>query len=777
MENIRPKDEVIKDIKEIVKEKGFIYSLCMIILESLVVDPEILNDIDTSNKLSIKEMSLLIGFLIQNKMDFSIPEKNEDLIVIKQKVYELMNELHDSFIITFNNKIIENFNKDNENDKNNFKEFFGSGDMLIEPIFYSGTGLFDFQYLDFLENKYKYDKEWLLKNRNYDIDNEKKFVLQIKNILQNRIQQIHFFNFEEMGDKIKEIKTNTKINKVENISVSLHTILEFYQYEELFIKNLSSNEELNSEELYEKRWNSFYKELIELFIIRKSDFSIDYNFDSFIQNFSHYPQTDFNSNFQGIGYFNWFAAKPIIQLDEERYFVPICFLLFESIYESPYYWMLEDGLYKDKLSNNRGRFGEEISFEFLTKVFGKNQTFKSVKIKTLEKNNSTIKTKDETDIDILSILGSKALCVQVKSKKLTELSRRGNDEQLQKDFKNAVQEAYNQGLISRKSILNKDAKFFDEYGNEILLSEEIDEVYIMGITTENYPSLALQTIVKLDKKYDEPYPIFLTIFDLELIAHYLNDPYDFMYYVRQRTSLMEFFYAEEEIVFLGYHLIEGLKKLPGVDIFNILNDYGQQIDRNFYPLKEKINVKDKGDIIKNKSKNNGFEILCKRIKSFDKPKIVDIIFHLLDLNENDRYHIVKFISKMKNATMMNNKVQDFTMPPIKNSSPRIGLTYISLNSDRIIELKNKLISFCNIRKYKSKGDIWIGLGSLKSSNEIIDIVAFNNQKWNFNNELDKIANDKLVGKEQEQKIKKLGRNDICPCGSQLKYKKCCGRNK
>ena len=31
-------------------------------------------------------------------------------------------------------------------------------------------------------------------------------------------------------------------------------------------------------------------------------------------------------------------------------------------------------------------------------------------------------------------------------------------------------------------------------------------------------------------------------------------------------------------------------------------------------------------------------------------------------------------------------------------------------------------------------------------------------------------------KKQPRKVKKVGRNDPCPCGSGLKYKKCCGRN-
>ena len=31
-------------------------------------------------------------------------------------------------------------------------------------------------------------------------------------------------------------------------------------------------------------------------------------------------------------------------------------------------------------------------------------------------------------------------------------------------------------------------------------------------------------------------------------------------------------------------------------------------------------------------------------------------------------------------------------------------------------------------------------------------------------------------KKQPVRVTKVGRNDPCPCGSGLKYKKCCGRN-
>lgn len=117
------------------------------------------------------------------------------------------------------------------------------------------------------------------------------------------------------------------------------------------------------------------------------------------------------------------------------------------------------------------------------------------------------------------------------------------------------------------------------------------------------------------------------------------------------------------------------------------------------------------------------------------------------------------------------------MPPDESSSPRVGVTYISLDSDNAEDLKTRLLTLYQLRKYKSKGDVWIGFGSLKNSHEIIDAVAFNDQKWEYDERLEKIAKIMLEGRGQGRIIrigKKIGRNEKCPCGSTLKYKKCCG---
>jgi len=773
---VRKTEIIIKDLKSLISSKGYIYTLCMIIFEDFHVNPEKMQEINLIKRLNHKEVSLLLGFLIQCQINFTSPDSWQDLMQMKQKTYELMEELHQAFTMPFVEKLQRSLEKEQE--KKDFrkeqKEFFGKGDMLKEPIFYSGTGVYDFQYLEFLERKYKYDKSWLSEKKNFDIEQTKDITIQIKNILQEKSKKVHLYDIKErLPQIIEDIKKKNPNEDCEKHIKEILPMMELHQYVELFFVGAADEKNLCSDEIGENEWKSFYKGLIELFVIRKSDINSDVNVESFLNNFSISIKEGINFQFKIIGNYNLINSHPIIKLDDEKYFVPIPFLLFEAIYESPFYWMIKDEEYEDQAGKNRGRVGEEITYEFLLKVFGKNKTFKSVKI-------ITKKGKDDTDIDVLCILGSKALCVQVKSKKLTTLSRTGNDEQLQKDFQEAVQDAYEQGLVSRSKILEKNAKFIDENGDEIKLSEEIDEVYIMAITTENYPSLAHQVHVMLDKKDNNPFPIVLTIFDLDLLTYYLNDPYDFLYYIRQRTSLMDYFKADEEMSFLGYHLRQKLWKIPKADGCLIATSFAQLVDRNYYPLKAGLEVSDDGDTIKNRWKNEDFDRLCDQLENISQAKITDIVFHLLDQSGNARKNLVDLIIKTKQKTLNDGKTHNFSMPPDDSYSPRVGVTYSSLNSDNTEELGKNLLTLCQVRKYKNKGDVWIGFGSLKNSYNMIDLVVFKDQKWEYNEELEKMSKIILEGKGHGRFVrigKKIGRNEKCPCGSGLKYKKCCGKNK
>lgn len=768
--NIPDTSEVISKLKELIHSRGYIYALCMILYEDFHLNLDQIHKVNYREKLSVKECALILGFLVKDKINLSYPNAPDDLIHYKEKTYELMKELHYSFNSTQFNELHSLMNKESHGEDNTDvmpQNFFAKNGGMVEPMFYAGDGVYDFQYLEFLERKYKYDKEWLLKNKSFEIESVIRIVKEIKEISQEKSKQIRHFElkqrFPEIVEKLnKKLRKHYSKSKLELLAKEQLTVATFYQYSNLF------RMKKDKKEADEEDWHFFYNNLLELFIVKESDFINKDDFRNFINNFSFFPDGKINEEYLGTGYFNVLNEKPIIEIKTGNYFVPINYLVAEAVYESPFYWLFDDKSYKDIAAENRGKVGEEIAYEFLSKVFGESNTFKSVLIQSK-------KGAPDTDIDVLCVLGNKALCVQVKSKKVTLNAKKGEFEQLKKDFKGAIQDAFDQGLLSRACILSKSVKIFDNSGNELLLNEEIDEVYVMSLTTENHPSLVHQLRVLLDKSSDDPYPIALTVFDLELLVHYLPDPYDFLYYIRQRIDLMEYFLADEEFCYLGYHLINKLCKNETYDSGVIDNDFGGLIDRNYYPYKAGLSefVSTKNDPILNRWKDPNFDQLANIIKNSKHTKSVDIIFNLLDWSGESRQDIVRHIIRTKKESKATNNDKSLAT----STTPIFGLSYQVFKNFDFHEVEDKVSCYSILKKYQLKCNSWLGIGSFANSPNLIDFLSYYDDPWEYDNELELACNDFFINKPghiiTQNNKQPPSRNDRCPCNSGLKYKKCC----
>lgn len=290
-----------------------------------------------------------------------------------------------------------------------------------------------------------------------------------------------------------------------------------------------------------------------------------------------------NEKFNDLGDFNIYNEKPIIKIDKNIYFIPSAFALSESIYESPFYWMLNDKEYQSTALKNRGDVAEEITSKLLEPVFGINNVYQNV---IINKN----KNEQISDIDILAVYQNKAIIFQVKSKKLTALSKNGDFDSIKKDFKKAVQDAYEQGVICKKCLINhQDYKFPFQDVNFINKINKIHEYNIVTIVLDDYPAITHQVHILLGNKTEE-LPVAINIFDLELVAKYLPKPGNFIDYISRRTKYSKLYKADNEMAYLGFHLDRGLTKHEA-DYAVLDYTWAQLIDRKYYNelYKEKIN--------------------------------------------------------------------------------------------------------------------------------------------------------------------------------------------
>jgi hypothetical protein len=674
------KSEVFQKIETLTKQKGYVYTLSLCLFHDFFFTPEESADVNWHDRLSFQEASHLVGLLVKNGFFTDYIPSEEEYKLQAEQTYKLFQDLHTAYMRPFLDKLVETKPGGPISEKE-FKKMsdklFGSGEMMTEPIFYGDSGAYDFQYLEFASKRYNQDKDWLKNNYNFDPDTITSDIRKLKKVSENK----HYPSKKSIQD-----------------------------------------------------FKSLCTFALDSFCFSDKDFD-DINENSrnaLLNSFLSKPGLS-NTNYKVPGDFNETEAKPFIKLNDDRYFIPIFFFLTESIYVSPFYWMLRDDKYRDISFKNKGVSTEQIAYELLLPVFGPPNVYKNVQI--IRK-----KGQPKTDIDVLAVTGNKAVIIQAKSKQMTVGAKKGDEKTLKQDFKKAVQASYDQAIESRSALLESGSRFIVN-GKLVSLKEPLDDAYIICLTSENYPAVINQINTYLKKRSKDPFPVAINIFDLDILTFYLSDPYQFLYYLRQRISLSGYFNAGNEIAFLAYHLRTKLFKNPKADRIAIAEDFAQLVDANFISLRGGYHKTEAVEKLYNKWANDDFFSLIKQIKSLHEPGLTDAIFFLFDLSGDSADKVMELIKKMKDSAIKDNKTHDFSMIFDSGNS---GITYICSPDDRF-QSSRRLVSYCTLRKYKSNSNLWIGLASSTKSPNLVDQIIFNKTPWRSNKQLRNLSNKLLLG--------------------------------
>lgn len=712
-QKFRTESEVIADLECLCQESGFVYTFCNIILSFLWMSPDELADIDWSQRPNIQELSFLLGLMVKRPLRLTDLPSSRTAEVQAGTANRLLKELHNSHSFSLSRVALETHQNLEDwvaEHARAYDDWMDSGRGLVEPIFYGGGGADDFQYLEMAERRYKNDRDWLENHLGISFSAVAEVARKLDRLFTTRINNLRFGStFEEMC-----------LECFAAFSFSPHDIPD------------------------------------------ESTASID----SFLRVFSLSPG-EVNQNLDTIGAYNAAQSHPVIRLGPGRYFVPIFFNLARSIYESPYYWMLEDSSYADEGFQNRGYATEEIAYELLTDVFGENNVYGGVTVR---------EGKDDiTDVDILAIQGNKALIVQAKSKKLTEKSRRGKEEQLKSDFQAAVQDAYNQALLSRKAILEPGSTLLVNGKTIDQITAPVDEAYIVCLTGDHYPAVTTQLDSFLQKKEGDPHPIAMSIFDLDVVAFYLQDPFDLLYYLKQRSSNAKLFLSDTEMGFLGFHLKHKLILPEEADLVYIDPGYAQLVDAHFPVAKGRWPATEATIRLFQEWKSEWLEEFADDIKMTDDPSRTDAVFLMYDLEGTRTDTLFKAIDKVKAKTRRDGGIHIASILSVDNTR---GISYISYPKDfNYTELNQEQFQGLAIaERHKSKADEWLAFASRIDSPAPFDMLCFHKEAWRPDSDLDRLAKELLKsGHSFNLDGRKIGRNSPCPCGSGLKFKKCHGK--
>ncbi|MFW7340707.1 SEC-C metal-binding domain-containing protein [Pollutimonas sp. H1-120] len=594
---------------------------------------------------------------------------------------------------------------------------FTTGAALREPIFYGGESAYSFQYRDFSTVKYANDDPWLIANKGFSIQEARDVVFAVS--------------------RLQDEKPTTVMHDMHGKPQETWTSLPGYAFSVEEIANYGHIDPITVDRVL-------------------SAFAI--------------PSGEKNEQFKALHDFNIANASPLIRMPEGNFLLFHIYSLVEALYEGPFYWMGADKAYISTAMRNRGAFVEQFAVERLQQVFGAENVFANIDI--YESKGTKL-----SEIDVLVLFGNRALVLQAKSKRLTLEARRGNDLQLQDDFKKSIQDSCDQAYLCSKSIEEGACVFKDSAGNPITLPKNLKRIYVVCLVSDHYPALSIQArqFLKFTATETISPPFVMDVFALDAMTEMLSSPLHFLSYVDRRTGYTEKLLASHELTILSYHLKQNLWVDDTHTMVMLDDDISADLDLAMLVRREGIPGRDTPEGILTRFGTTALGSMVKAIEARPDPATIDLGFTLLTLSENTVLEISSGIDLLTRKGVADGKNHDVT---VGLGSGNTGLT-IHCNNDPIDIAGPTLRRHCRARKYTQRAQTWFGV-CLRPSDQALRFGLNLDFPWEQDDAMDvltkhmsKSSNLKALLHKTAKAKTKVGRNDPCPCGSGKKYKKCC----
>ena len=586
------------------------------------------------------EIMTLVGLMVKRPIDFTLP----DPATIQKYIDEtqrLMKELHGAMSGPLFGQITPEKVKDPNFDP------FAYGSALREPIFYSGEAAYAFQFRDLALPKYAADNAWLEHHKGFSIDEAHRVVRSFTEA-QNE-------NLTELQGTLKQ-KPQSEWSVLEGFTVTPDEIVHASGLDAGIVQRVLSAFAL--------------------------------------------PDGNRNDEFRSLNDFNACTAAPLIERRPGGFILFSHHSLMQSLYESPFYWMIGDPQYKETASANRGRFAEEFVCERLVRVFGDKRVFQGVKV--LESRG-----KERTDIDVLALFGNRAIVVQAKSKKLTLEARKGNDGQIKTDFKKAVQEAYDQGREASSALFNPAFRFCDGTERSIDVRPP-KEVFIITVLSEAYPAVAFQArqFFRYQSAKTICPPIVTDIFAIDAMTEMLDSPLWLLDYLRKRSGNTDKLFVPDELTALSFHLKRNLWLEDQYDWIHLSDDISCDLDATMTVRREGIPGKRTPEGILTKLAGTTIERILKQIEKKPEPDTLEFAFTVLSCSEEATKKLSAAIDEAGERFMRDGRSHNFIMS--LRSAPVTGVL-VHCNRDSVDVAWRNLHSHCENRKYLHKAEGWFGI--------------------------------------------------------------------
>lgn len=664
MSNDRERDgqAIFEDLKALTHSIGSLHNIVSLVRRDwfLTVDVKTAKVVDTPEerwspvKLNTNELMLLLGLAVQSPSSQTFDHLPLDRS-FEEKADKLLREFHDHLL----SKTKKYFDRDNFDVDNSVEAI---ANAAREAIYYGADSFYVSQLKRFARHKYRNDDTWLL----------------------------------------------------QNIGLSIRPMIEIADYIGLHVNQHMTY----ANHYYPEKLESNPGELTNCFAVFKEALYAKFGktkTDAFLDRFAT-PATNSNSEFNNPFAVNQVSLSPLIDIGE-AVLVLSQHRLMESVYESPFYWMIGDKNYKDSHVKHRGDFLERSSATLLKSVFGEDHVHQNVEIKLSKKEIAT-------EADTLVVYGDFVLIVQAKSKRLTLKAKAGDPDALAQDFRDAIQSPYKQALKFKDALLDG-GKCVTVDGNDVPVPDT-PLIFPVVLLCDPFPAITFLSQKLLKQESDLP-PVIWDIAVLDCMSKILPLAVDFLFYLKCRANVFQRVQSDSEYNLLGYHL--GHKLYVPPDINSMLIDRGFATVIDDYMIAQDLKLKSERPTgILERFDVPIIAELFSHLRNTD-PKLVPVVIELYNMSGKSLCDMAAQIEGLRSEVRAGKALKAFSLPTESG-----GISYVVVNelSKRALESAEAL----GLKhKYDCKMDRWYVLVDCISTSETLDALLPITHAWHENDNM------------------------------------------
>ena len=494
---------------------------------------------------------------------------------------------------------------------------------------------------------------------------------------------------------------------------------------------------------------------------------------------------------------NYFSFHPILR-QGEKYSIPNFQLILWNMREIFEEEIKRDGKWWNEYDKkHKAKFLEEESISIIKKILPQCEIYSSLYYQPEDEETPC-------ELDALAKYDNILILVEAKGGNYSRPARRGGLKRLESVIEKNLQYAYKQGDRTRRYIKNSNKAVFYldrnlKHSAVTIETKDIKDIFIINTTVDYYAELGvdLYKLKELGIYKEQEFPWTVCISDLEVISDFIDFPNQFLYYMLFRRELnnnigpnnrakllyeldlLAMYKFENTEMFNQYNLDEAMDE---IDLFIAHENDGEEIVEScvtkdysafyfkFYQEYESTGIK---PYVEPKKYNERFIDMCRQLEEYNAKGFSAFIFRFLDMDLDDQDWLFKNIDEICNLSIRDNKMHVLTikqMPSHFLNSPYGMVIYVGFTKDRK-NIERRAYQAGLIQQGQTGIKDWITLCIYLDD----DRHFINQFYYHFGTEESKKLVENIVKHIPVTAPKKIYPNALCPCGSGLKYKKCCGR--